>query len=492
MSYRWILADQNGSVIQDTGRHFAGEMKVAFYGLMEKQIYYAVLIVEDQLGNSLMSCAEIYADFTSEDLDLNFKAQYDCNIHGVVLSVQDMGYILPYKDDFANVVAAYTPMDGSMTYRNLQNSNIMKISGSNGSMFANVNGDANQNGVKYKYYFGYNETITSADNLLLTDDDGATSFRMVTRLDANYRGRILRFAAEVPQESGTKYLVIDIVLPDDFTSSGNRVLNYDNATLSGETLNPVRNTMRCFIGYSPTPMGDNDNTLANNVLLYTCWPDSGTNGYDIQNPNIHYYRQFNAALDNNGDWTNHYTHEYVNANTIIIGGESYQPMDGPYNGMRPINPCCLVLNPTDTVHNGDSIWEDNEVGVIPAETYPIQSAEYGRVIKLSNRNPIPQTWNDETTGTQYWTDYADKLHLSWLSVTHRLHLLMAALKFNLDLILECMDMITWGLLPLPQAVLLPHLVIILRIQQPLQYSRLQDRIYEATDLLLPSLNKTGI
>ena len=406
MSYRWLLADQNGSVIQDTGRHFAGEMKVAFYGLMEKQTYYAVLIVEDQLGNSLMSCAEIYADFTSEDLELNFKAQYDCNIHGVVLSVQDMGYILPYKDDSTNIVTAYTPTDGSMTYRNLQNSNIMKISGSNGSMFANINGDANQNGAKYKYYFGYNETITSTDSLLLTDDDGATSFRMVTRLDANYRGRILRFAAEVPQESGTKYLVIDITLPDDFTNSSTRILNYDNATLSADNLNPVRNTMRCFIGYSSAPMGDNDNALANDILLYTCWPDSGTNGYDIQNPNIHYYRQFNAALDSNGDWTNHYTHEYVNTNKITIGGESYQPIDGPYNSMRPINPCCLVLDPTDIVHNGDSIWEDNEVDLIP-ETYPIQRAEYGRVIKLSNGNPVPHTWEDETTGTQYWTDYAE-------------------------------------------------------------------------------------
>ena len=396
MSYRWMLVDQNGDVIQDTGKQFSGLMNVVFYGLMENQRYYAILVVEDQLGNSLMSCAQIDAMFTPQDLEIDFKARYDCNIHGVVLSLQDMGYILPYDQDVGAVATAYTPQDASLAYSQGK----MRVSGSNGSMFANVGGDANEKGVKYKYYFGYNEEITPITSQLYTEDDGTTSFRMVTRLDANYRGRIVRFMIETPESSRGKYLAIDLIAPDDFSDATDRVLDYDSPNLSANTLNSTRNQLVCTIGSVSNIDSEIAAPLAEEVPLYTCWPDSGTNGYDKKTaPNVHYYRQFNAQLDVNGDWVNtNYQHEYLNANKIKIGNVYYQPIDSDYNGMRPVNPCCLVLDPMDTQHNGDSIWEDWEVDLISDE-FPIQRAEYGRVTKLTNNDPIPYIWKDSDSAT---------------------------------------------------------------------------------------------
>ena len=428
MSYRWLLADQNGQVIQDTGRHFAGEMKVSFYGLMENQTYYAVLIVEDQLGNSLMSCAEIYSRFDPQDLEIDFKAKYDCNIYGVVLSIKDMGYILPYQTD-AEVATAYVSPDESLTYRNISR-NLMRISGSNGSMFANINGDANKNGVKYKYYFGYGETITPIENKLLTEEDSGTTFRMVTRLDANYRGRIVRFAAQTYKiingqpvtdpddpEFELKYLVIDIIAPDDFTSPTNRVLDYDNLNSTTSTLNPDRHQLYANVGYTTADPMDSSasiTALCSLVPIYTCWEPLSNN--QISNPQIHYYRQFNAAqsYDRDGNWENHFTDEYVNATKIRLGGKLYGPLDMNINSDKPLNPCCLVIDFEDP-DNGDSIWEDTFSGVLPESvtvggiTYDttVQRKEYGVVVYLDSDVDNQCKWKDDINGsTQYWTDEA--------------------------------------------------------------------------------------
>lgn len=103
-SYRWLLVDEYGQVIQDTGKRYGGLIETTFYGLngptveaVEKgesmpTTYYPVLIVEDELGNSLIMGMEIKVSLNPRNLPMEFSGGFDCKTQSVVMKITDYGY----------------------------------------------------------------------------------------------------------------------------------------------------------------------------------------------------------------------------------------------------------------------------------------------------------------------------------------------------------------------------------------------------------------
>jgi len=75
-------------------------MKVDFYGLSNDQesdkIYYAVLFVEDSLGNTLVNMLEFtVSGGKSMEYNVNFTAQYNCEKQSTQLEYQGITSIYP-------------------------------------------------------------------------------------------------------------------------------------------------------------------------------------------------------------------------------------------------------------------------------------------------------------------------------------------------------------------------------------------------------------
>lgn len=100
-SYRWILTDIEGNILQDTGKKYDQSMSVTFYGLSNesaehKNHYYAILLVEDELGHSLSFSMHIVVDPNSvATVSIPFFAEYDCDTHSVELSYQANSFVKP-------------------------------------------------------------------------------------------------------------------------------------------------------------------------------------------------------------------------------------------------------------------------------------------------------------------------------------------------------------------------------------------------------------
>lgn len=98
-NYRWLLVDQYGDVIQDTGKKYGGSIQTIFYGLQgptieeveagtaEPTVYYIVLMIEDELNNSLITAMKINVSLDLVNLAANFTGTFDCKTHSVELEI---------------------------------------------------------------------------------------------------------------------------------------------------------------------------------------------------------------------------------------------------------------------------------------------------------------------------------------------------------------------------------------------------------------------
>lgn len=109
-SYRWLLVDEHLQVIQDTGKQYDGLIETTFYGLNGPKVsdveagkaiptvYYPVLIVEDELGNSLIMGMKIEVSLNPRNLPMEFSGGFDCKTQSVIMKIKDYGYPKFSKD----------------------------------------------------------------------------------------------------------------------------------------------------------------------------------------------------------------------------------------------------------------------------------------------------------------------------------------------------------------------------------------------------------
>lgn len=126
-SYRWLLVDEHLQVIQDTGKQYDGLIETTFYGLNGPTVgaveagnavpttYYPVLIVEDELGNSLIMGMKIEVSLVPRNLPMEFSGSFDCKTQSVIMKITDYGYP-KFSKDLDNKATVLSTSEG-MSYQ---------------------------------------------------------------------------------------------------------------------------------------------------------------------------------------------------------------------------------------------------------------------------------------------------------------------------------------------------------------------------------------
>ena len=273
-SYRWILTDPKGNILQDTGKKYDKDMSVLFYGLSNDDIinysvYYASVYIEDEIGNVIVYTIKLVIK-AGEPLTSNFPfiAEYACEDHAVKLSYggcskltasyRDSGglYDSLYISNNFNFDKGIQYFDGSgFVTKNTGGVDDRPIDYSKGSTIQETDKDinyytnhislSNKVGVPYYTVFDNDEPLQApSDNRALQMpapegrelDNGELYFETDISLNDNHCGQILEWIVEgrgegLPVEplsyystgetsSLAGYLRFQLFSEDNFTSPG--------------------------------------------------------------------------------------------------------------------------------------------------------------------------------------------------------------------------------------------------------------------------------
>lgn len=241
-SYRWLLVDAYGNIIQDTGKQYDGAIKTTFYGLdgptskavaqhqAIPNVYYIVLIVEDELGNVLLMGIKIEVTIDPTDLIAQFSGEFDCKTHSVKLGIQDYGYPALSKDK-DNTAIKLGDADGVVTtppYVGLQGVDKVKVDNENlvptPSWKAASKMALPLEGAQLKRFFKYQtkqiDNITQNPSKMVANKEGNIEFHTQVELDANFCGDIFTYVVDIGDRFGnTDKLRISLALPENFLTS---------------------------------------------------------------------------------------------------------------------------------------------------------------------------------------------------------------------------------------------------------------------------------
>ena len=233
-SYRWVLLDADGNILQDTGKKYDKDMSVLFYGLscdskINYSVYYATLYVEDDLKNlCVYTIRLIVRPGESKDSGIPFTAEYECGADAVKLSYGGNSKMMPsYRNLDGTVDSLYVEsnfnFDKGITYTNgegfsitnknnsqergvdySKGSNISENDGSSAIYFSSIS-QGNKIGVPYYTSFNFIEPIqeVNKNNCFeltgqtdLNEDPGQLYFETEFSLNDNQCGHILDFMIE--------------------------------------------------------------------------------------------------------------------------------------------------------------------------------------------------------------------------------------------------------------------------------------------------------
>ena len=251
-SYRWILINYDAEVLQDTGDCYDKELEAAFYGLNDEinfdpngNIYYAILMVTDEIGNNLIFVIKLVVTPGSmQSADIVFSADFDCSTQSVLLNYQDTTILYPNVD----VVADQKSYRYNEANKDLYNDvitwdNSYLVSNTGWVSVKDVGNDykvplmdiykssadvsycgLSQSviyGLNYSHYFlaNKNSTDLSAQALFLEADNtygDCFYFETELQLNKNYCGEFIRLKVDGAEEN--TYLSIVLSLPDNFTN----------------------------------------------------------------------------------------------------------------------------------------------------------------------------------------------------------------------------------------------------------------------------------
>ena len=247
-SYRWLLVDAYGNIIQDTGKQYDGAIRTTFYGLdgptsdavdnhqAIPNVYYIVLIVEDELGNILLMGIKIEVTIDPTDLIAQFSGEFDCKTHSVKLGIQDYGYPALSKDENNQAIKLSTA-DGVVTappYVGLQG--VDEVKDATGNLVPTPSWKAASKmalpleGAQLKRFFKYKANqitdITQTPSKMVANKEGNIEFHTQVELDANFCGDIFTYVVDIGDHFGnTDKLRISLALPENFltTQGGDKV-----------------------------------------------------------------------------------------------------------------------------------------------------------------------------------------------------------------------------------------------------------------------------
>lgn len=241
-SYRWLLVDAYGNIIQDTGKQYDGAIRTTFYGLdgptpaavakyeAIPNVYYIVLIVEDELGNVLLMGIKIEVTINPTELIAQFSGEFDCKTHSVKLGIQDYGYPALSKDE-DNKAIKLGVSDGVVTYKEVPSyvglQGVDKGTGNTGNSVTTPSWKAASKmalpleGAQLKRFFKYQtdqiDNITQNPSKMVANKEGNIEFHTQVELDANFCGDIFTYVVDIGDRFGnTDKLRISLALPENF------------------------------------------------------------------------------------------------------------------------------------------------------------------------------------------------------------------------------------------------------------------------------------
>ena len=410
-SYRWLLVDEYGQIIQDTGKQYDGLIETTFYGLNGPKVsdveagnavptaYYPVLIVEDELGNSLIMGMKIEVSLNPRNLPMEFSGSFDCKTQSVIMKIKDYGYPKFSKDldNKATVLDANQGVNYPTEAEIESGKKFVSITGENKSFKAADQVKIPTQGAQLKHFFAKDTVeipnLSKAPKKLATNDRGNIEFHTKVKLDANFCGEILKYSVDIFDTFGnTDKLNILLELPNNFTNPDHIQAN----------LNPNRNLVNCVIWTS----NGGKQVSATGVRLFTS---------PTANQEAYYLQPLGWIDSNNGDLdTGNISCEYLDFEfTIDATGKEYNGSDEThqpvlYNINEPINikakrdnigECCLQVDGGNYFNK----WTDLKRVQIntSAGQQGVENSGY-RVVETTK----PAVWkdNDDNGAPNIWTE----------------------------------------------------------------------------------------
>lgn len=240
-SYRWLLVDEYGQVIQDTGKQYDGLIETTFYGLNGPTVgaveegkavptaYYPVLIVEDELGNSLIMGMKIEVSLDPRNLPMEFSGSFDCKTQSVIMKIKDYGYPKFSKDldNKATVLSTSEGMSYQITEEGggsqapvnpLNNGDTITALYVNKNIQPDVNAfdwnnpdeSGTSDGISYKYIYLFKAVDVGSTT-------APTPFMIIENTLDNGEGLITKlYSIEFKGGSGNVYMYCATATPQDF------------------------------------------------------------------------------------------------------------------------------------------------------------------------------------------------------------------------------------------------------------------------------------
>lgn len=240
-SYRWLLVDEYGQVIQDTGKQYDGLIETTFYGLNGPTVgaveegkavptaYYPVLIVEDELGNSLIMGMKIEVSLNPRNLPMEFSGSFDCKTQSVIMKIKDYGYPKFSKDldNKATVLSTSEGMSYQITEEGggtqapvnpLNNGDTITALYVNKNIQPDVNAfdwnnpdeSGTSDGISYKYIYLFKAVDVGSTT-------APTPFMIIENTLDNGEGLITKlYSIEFKGGSGNVYMYCATATPQDF------------------------------------------------------------------------------------------------------------------------------------------------------------------------------------------------------------------------------------------------------------------------------------
>lgn len=402
-SYQWYLVDGYGNIIQDTGKKYDGRISTTFYGLdgptppdvangiAVPNTYYAVLVVEDELGNSLTLAIKLSVEINPQTLPVGFSGEFDCRSHAVVLKIQDYGYPkFSQTIGSTNVVSVLAAGNG-VNYqidKNKPKESKVAITGTGGSLKAADQVIIPEAGAQLKHFFAKGTESTTVSRKLATNAEGNIEWHTKIKLDANFCGEILNYSVDIGDSLGNvDKLNILLELPNNFDPQK----SHDNGRL-----NEGRNKVKCTVSTKGS------SASASGVELFTIPSQEA------------YYLQPDGWIDGNGDITDpnkqgleylDFIHPFVKQvdgqAVSYVEQKNYTNINEPINTKAKrdeIGECCLQTGGRNYFNK----WTDlKRIQVeTPAGYRVVQTAEPA-VWKDTDGSGAPMIW------TEGWNEAVD-------------------------------------------------------------------------------------
>ena len=407
-SYQWYLVDGYGNIIQDTGKKYDGRISTTFYGLdgptppdvangiAVPNTYYAVLVVEDELGNSLTLAIKLSVEINPQTLPVGFSGEFDCRSHAVVLKIQDYGYPKFSQTigstNVVSVLAAGNGVNYQISKTKPKESKVA-ITGMGGSLKAADQVIIPEAGAQLKHFFAKGTESTTVSRKLATNAEGNIEWHTKIKLDANFCGEILNYSVDIGDSLGNvDKLNILLELPNNFNPQPNN-----------DKLNDERNKVKCTVSTKDS------SASASGIALFDL-PSENQEAYYLQP--VDWVDPDSGDLTTNGNSNLEYldfTHPFVKQ----VDGEavSYVERTDYTNINEPINTkakrdnigeCCLQTGRGSYFNK----WTDlKRIQVeTPAGPRVVQTAEPAKwqdTGKDVNGNKVPMIW------TEGWNDDYD-------------------------------------------------------------------------------------